>query len=168
MKATPTEERRALLRTLLAGGAVLCGRSLTASGSTACPALPEETSGPFPADGSHRQNPGPQGQHEVPNILAAPGIVRQDIRASFNASSTVAAGVPLQFTDHEGRATFQTIFPACYSATTWCSPRAPPPSSPCKPWTSPATQRPVLPDAPLSEFGLEVSLLQPEEVLCRS
>jgi len=44
------------VRSLLAGGAVLSlgavGRSLTASAGTACPALPEETSGPFPADGS--------------------------------------------------------------------------------------------------------------------
>jgi protocatechuate 3,4-dioxygenase beta subunit len=32
----------------------------------------------------------------VPNILAAPGIVRQDIRSSFDTSSTVAAGLPLR------------------------------------------------------------------------
>jgi protocatechuate 3,4-dioxygenase beta subunit len=97
---TPAQERRAVVRSLLAGGAVLSlgavGRSVAASGSTACPAPPEETSGPFPADGSdlHDRPPGPRGQ--VPNILAAPGIVRQDIRASFATSSTVAAGVPLR------------------------------------------------------------------------
>jgi protocatechuate 3,4-dioxygenase beta subunit len=99
----------------------------------------------------------------VSNVLAAPGIVRRDIRPSFDTSATVAEGVPLrlqltlldisrgcqpladsavylwncnrdgdyslygpgieqenylrgvQFTDHEGRVAFETIFPACYS-----------------------------------------------------
>lgn len=154
MKDIPTRQRRSVLRSLLAGGAFLCGRSLAAPAGVACPALPEETSGPFPADGSGRQ---------VRNVLAAPGIVRQDIRASFDSSATVAAGIALrlqltlldigracrpvadsavylwncnrdgdyslygrgierenylrgvQFTDHEGRVAFQTIFPACYS-----------------------------------------------------
>jgi len=32
----------------------------------------------------------------VPNVLAAPGIVRKNIRASFGTSSTVAAGVSLR------------------------------------------------------------------------
>jgi protocatechuate 3,4-dioxygenase beta subunit len=171
MKVVFARERRAVLRSLLAGGTVLCGRSWAAG--SACPALPEETSGPFPADGSgrHEGGPGPPepGPHrpdrqpQVPNVLAAPGIVRQDIRPSFDTSSTVAAGLPLrlqltlldvsracrplvdsavylwncnrdgdyslygrgiehenylrgvQFTDHEGRVAFQTIFPACYS-----------------------------------------------------
>ena len=112
------------MRSLLAYGAVLYlgagARSLAASGNTDCPALPEETSGPFPADGSelhdrwldphwpgpppagpdgHGRDPGrlgPDQRHQVPNILAAPGIVRQDIRSSFDTSSTVAAGVPLR------------------------------------------------------------------------
>jgi protocatechuate 3,4-dioxygenase beta subunit len=154
--------RRTVVRSLLAGGAVLSlgavGKSLAASHGTACPAPPEETAGPFPADGSNLHDRGP-----VPDILATAGIVRQDIRPSFDTSSTVAAGVPLrlqltlldisracqpladsavylwncnrdgdyslygrgiehenylrgvQFTDHEGRVAFQTIFPACYS-----------------------------------------------------
>jgi Dioxygenase len=117
------------VRSLLACGAALSlgagGRSVAASGGTACPALPEETSGPFPADGSdlHDRGPGPLGPNgqwpgptpvgpdgqgpgpgrpgpdrrsKVRNILAAPGIVRQDIRSSFDTSSTVAAGVPLR------------------------------------------------------------------------
>jgi protocatechuate 3,4-dioxygenase beta subunit len=169
---TPTRERRAVLRSLLASGAVLSlaagGKISAAPGSRACPTLPEETSGPFPADGSDRgdRGPGPLAadrQHRVPNILAAPGIVRQDIRPSFATSFTIAPGVALrleltlldlsracrpladsavylwncnrdgdyslygrgiehenylrgvQFTDHDGRAVFQTIFPACYS-----------------------------------------------------
>ncbi len=93
-------QRREVVRTLLAGGAVWAlgagGSSSAASGSSDCPALPEETSGPFPADGSDARRQGPERHPRVPDILAAPGIVRQDIRASFDASSTVAAGVPLR------------------------------------------------------------------------
>jgi protocatechuate 3,4-dioxygenase beta subunit len=86
-----TRKRRGFLRSLLASGAVLtvgaAVRSSAASDGTACPALPEETSGPFPADGA--------GPDRVPNILAAPGVVRSDIRPSFGTSSTVAPGVAL-------------------------------------------------------------------------
>jgi protocatechuate 3,4-dioxygenase beta subunit len=88
------------VRSLIAGGAVITlgagGRSLAAT----CPAPPEETSGPFPADGSDRHRPGPppgdDRHQQMTNILAAPGIVRRDIRASFDTSLTVAAGVPLR------------------------------------------------------------------------
>ena len=115
------QKRRAVVRSLLAGGAVLSlgagGRTRAAAAGESCQASPEETSGPFPADGSqlgrgprpfmggpdrHPPGPPPPGmdrpdpQRKVPNILAAPGIVRRDIRASFAASSTVAAGVPLR------------------------------------------------------------------------
>jgi len=102
---TPAQQRRAVVRALLASGTVLSlgagGRSLAASESTVCRALPEETSGPFPADGADlpERGPGPAGpdrQHPVTNILAAPGSVRRDVRASFDTSSTVAAGVPLR------------------------------------------------------------------------
>jgi protocatechuate 3,4-dioxygenase beta subunit len=126
-------QRRAVVRSLLAGGAVLtlgAGDRSVAASSAACPASPEETAGPFPADGSDLRDqgpgpprppgsdphgpgppppgairpgpgPGPPGSGRgrnasVPNILAAPGIVRRDIRASFDTSSTVAAGVPLR------------------------------------------------------------------------
>jgi protocatechuate 3,4-dioxygenase beta subunit len=47
-------------------------------------AIPPETAGPFPADGSNG-----------PNVLAQTGIVRHNIRSSFGISSTVAEGVPL-------------------------------------------------------------------------
>jgi len=57
-----------------------------------CLAAPAETAGPFPADGTNRA-PGPSS-----NALAAPGIVRSDIRASFIGSTRVAAGVPLDLT----------------------------------------------------------------------
>jgi protocatechuate 3,4-dioxygenase beta subunit len=46
-------------------------------------AIPEETAGPYPGDGSNG-----------PNALAQSGIVRSDIRSSFGTSSTVATGVP--------------------------------------------------------------------------
>jgi protocatechuate 3,4-dioxygenase beta subunit len=49
--------------------------------------LPEETSGPFPGDGSNGAN-----------VLNQSGIVRRDITSSFGSSTTRAAGVPLSLT----------------------------------------------------------------------
>ncbi|WP_354350799.1 intradiol ring-cleavage dioxygenase [Pseudarthrobacter sp. PvP090] len=49
--------------------------------------IPEETAGPYPGDGSNG-----------PNVLAASGVVRQDITSSFGTSSTMADGVPLTVT----------------------------------------------------------------------
>jgi protocatechuate 3,4-dioxygenase beta subunit len=49
--------------------------------------IPEETSGPFPGDGSNG-----------PNVLAESGIVRSDIRSSFGSSTTTAEGVLLKIT----------------------------------------------------------------------
>jgi protocatechuate 3,4-dioxygenase beta subunit len=46
--------------------------------------VPDETGGPFPADGSNGVN-----------VLDDSGIVRTDIRSSFGSSTTVAKGVPL-------------------------------------------------------------------------
>ncbi len=46
--------------------------------------VPDETGGPFPADGSNGVN-----------VLDDSGIVRSDIRSSFGSSTTVAEGVPL-------------------------------------------------------------------------
>ncbi len=48
---------------------------------------PEETAGPYPADGSNGVN-----------VLTQSGIVRSDIRSSFGSSTTTAAGVPLTIT----------------------------------------------------------------------
>ena len=53
-----------------------------ASGS--CDAIPEETAGPFPADGSNG-----------PDVLSQSGVVRSDIRSSFGGSTGTAEGVPL-------------------------------------------------------------------------
>ena len=49
--------------------------------------LPEETSGPFPGDGSNGAN-----------VLNQSGIVRSDITSSFGSSTTKAEGVPLNIT----------------------------------------------------------------------
>ena len=46
--------------------------------------IPEETGGPYPADGSNGVN-----------VLVESGIVRSDITSSFGAASGVAEGVPL-------------------------------------------------------------------------
>jgi protocatechuate 3,4-dioxygenase beta subunit len=57
----------------------------TASGAAAATSeVPEETAGPFPADGSNG-----------PNVLAESGVVRGDIRSSFGGSSGTAEGVPV-------------------------------------------------------------------------
>lgn len=46
--------------------------------------IPEETGGPYPADGSNGVN-----------VLTESGIVRQDLTASFAGASGVAAGIPI-------------------------------------------------------------------------
>lgn len=48
--------------------------------------IPDETAGPYPADGSNG-----------PNILDDEGIVRSDLTSSFGGSSGVADGVPIAF-----------------------------------------------------------------------
>ena len=48
--------------------------------------VPDETQGPYPADGSNGIS-----------VLDDSGIVRSDIRSSFGSSTTMAAGVPLTF-----------------------------------------------------------------------
>lgn len=52
-----------------------------------CETIPQETQGPYPADGSNG-----------PNALTLDGIVREDLRASFGGASGVAKGVPLTLT----------------------------------------------------------------------
>jgi protocatechuate 3,4-dioxygenase beta subunit len=48
--------------------------------------IPDETAGPFPADGSNG-----------PNLLDDDGVVRSDLTASIGGSSGVAEGVPISF-----------------------------------------------------------------------
>jgi protocatechuate 3,4-dioxygenase beta subunit len=56
----------------------------TATASGPLTEVPDETGGPFPADGSNDVN-----------VLDDSGIVRSDIRSSFGSSTVVAEGVPL-------------------------------------------------------------------------
>ncbi|MES2159542.1 MAG: intradiol ring-cleavage dioxygenase [Pseudomonadota bacterium] len=108
-----TSDRRQTLRWLLAGASALpvlgCGGggssasdSTTATSSSAsttsttttttagsCAVIPEETGGPYPGDGTNSNNSG------VVNVLTQSGVVRSDIRSSFNGPTGVAAGVPL-------------------------------------------------------------------------
>jgi protocatechuate 3,4-dioxygenase beta subunit len=59
----------------------------TQTSDTANGEIPEETSGPYPGDGSNGAN-----------ALTQSGIVRSDITSSFGSSSTKADGVPLKIT----------------------------------------------------------------------
>jgi protocatechuate 3,4-dioxygenase beta subunit len=59
----------------------------TQTSDTANGELPEETSGPYPGDGSNGAN-----------VLNQSGIVRSDITSSFRSSTTKAEGVPLNIT----------------------------------------------------------------------
>lgn len=61
------------------------GTGTTTTGS--CSVIPTETNGPYPADGSTSLN-----------ALLMSGIVRSDIRSSFNGATGVAAGIPLTVT----------------------------------------------------------------------
>jgi protocatechuate 3,4-dioxygenase beta subunit len=56
----------------------------TAVAGASCTAIPEETAGPFPGDGSNG-----------PDALGESGVVRRDITSSFGGASGVADGVPL-------------------------------------------------------------------------
>lgn len=72
-----------------AGGTTTGTSDGSGPGSTSgrCSAIPEETAGPFPGDGSNGVN-----------ALALSGIVRSDIRSSFAGASGVAEGIPLTVT----------------------------------------------------------------------
>lgn len=58
--------------------------SPSAAASAPLDEVPDETGGPYPADGSNGVN-----------VLDDSGIVRSDIRSSFGSSTAVAEGVPL-------------------------------------------------------------------------
>lgn len=59
----------------------------TSPGTTGLTEIPDETAGPYPGDGSNG-----------PDALEQSGIVRSDIRSSFDTSTTTAEGVPLTLT----------------------------------------------------------------------
>lgn len=62
------------------------GSTPTTAGGTPGEEIPDETAGPFPADGSNG-----------PNVLDDEGIVRSDITTSIGESSGMAEGVPIEF-----------------------------------------------------------------------
>lgn len=66
-----------------AGASASAPASATAT-SASLTEVPDETGGPYPADGSNG-----------PNSLDDSGIVRSDIRSSYDISTNVAEGVPL-------------------------------------------------------------------------
>ncbi len=85
--ATPNpaliDRRRALgLLGVGAAGALVVARSGIAVAKQALTSIPQETAGPFPADGSNG-----------PNVLTQSGVVRSDIRSSFGSLSGTASGV---------------------------------------------------------------------------
>jgi protocatechuate 3,4-dioxygenase beta subunit len=68
------------------GAETLTGKA--ADGSI-CVALPAETEGPFPADGTNVR------EGQTINILTETGVIREDIRTSIGGLTPVAEGVPL-------------------------------------------------------------------------
>ncbi|HEY8169313.1 MAG TPA: hypothetical protein VIF84_11420 [Candidatus Limnocylindrales bacterium] len=60
------------------------GASSVAGAVESCELIPEETAGPFPGDGTNG-----------PDVLDQSGVVRSDIRSSFDGPTGVAEGVPL-------------------------------------------------------------------------
>lgn len=77
--------------------AVLGGAGLLSACSPAtaldCVALPWETAGPFPADGSNAR------AGQLVNVLTH-GVIREDLRASFGAFTGTAEGAPLTLELH--------------------------------------------------------------------
>ena len=68
--------------TATTSGATTTSGSTTAASTDPSSAIPEETAGPYPGDGSNGAN-----------VLTKSGVVRSDIRSSLG-TSTVATGVP--------------------------------------------------------------------------
>jgi protocatechuate 3,4-dioxygenase beta subunit len=65
-----------------ASSATTAAPTAPSTAATVTDEIPEETAGPFPADGSNG-----------PNVLGESGIVRSDIRSSFGSASGTAEGV---------------------------------------------------------------------------
>ena len=79
--------RRRLLALL--GGAGLVSLSGLPAVALECVALPWETAGPYPADGSNVK------AGQVVNALTEEGVIRQDLRTSFGAFTPLADGLQL-------------------------------------------------------------------------
>jgi protocatechuate 3,4-dioxygenase beta subunit len=90
--------RRFLVTGLAIGGAALSlwgvqsgAQTETATGvdGLTCVAVPAETEGPFPADGTNVR------KGQTVNILTEAGVIREDIRTSIGGLTPVAVGVPV-------------------------------------------------------------------------
>lgn len=79
--------RRRLLTIL--GGAGLLAVAGGPAAALECIALPWETSGPYPADGTNVR------AGQIVNALAQEGVIRQDLRPSFGSFTPVAEGLRL-------------------------------------------------------------------------
>ncbi|MFV0408870.1 MAG: hypothetical protein ACK5LJ_03970 [Paracoccus sp. (in: a-proteobacteria)] len=79
--------RRNLLA--LIGGIGLAGLATRPAMALECIALPWETAGPYPADGTNSR------EGQVINVLTQKGVIREDLRSSFAGLSGTAEGVPL-------------------------------------------------------------------------
>lgn len=74
---------------VIPGTTTSTGTETVTASNGACAVIPEETGGPYPADGTNRNTTG------VANALILAGVVRSDIRASIAGATGVAQGVPL-------------------------------------------------------------------------
>jgi protocatechuate 3,4-dioxygenase beta subunit len=79
--------RRRLLA--LMGGAGLVSLSGLPASALECIALPWETNGPYPADGTNTKD------GQVVNALTEEGVIRQDLRKSFGSLTPTAVGLQL-------------------------------------------------------------------------
>jgi len=71
------------------GGPAEGNQLATGPDGAQCLKLPGETNGPFPADGSNSKD------GQIVNVLTQNGVIRDDLRPSFNGLSGRAEGVPL-------------------------------------------------------------------------
>jgi protocatechuate 3,4-dioxygenase beta subunit len=71
--------------TLSGSASTTAAASGSGDASTVTQEIPDETGGPYPADGTNG-----------PNVLTESGIVRPDLRSSFGSLSGTTSGVPLQ------------------------------------------------------------------------
>jgi protocatechuate 3,4-dioxygenase beta subunit len=65
------------------------GSSTSSSATSSCSLIPEETAGPYPADGSNGNGSG------TVSVLTLADVVRSDIRSSIGGATGTAEGVPL-------------------------------------------------------------------------
>lgn len=80
--------RRRLLA--LMGGVALVSLSGLPTSALECVALPWETNGPYPADGTNTRD------GQVVNALTEAGVIRQDLRSSFGSLTPTADGLQLE------------------------------------------------------------------------